>query len=140
MDTSTVVIALLGTAVLLMAVALPVWTAWIVAWQSGMEHSARRSFLLTCLLLSYGVLTLTGSLLLPLEMAAVFVAPQLLEEGHKKSATAIWIASQWVPAACFVAGFIASFVVPLSLRSKWQAIASALNSNTSPEPPLRGAG
>ena len=140
MDTSTVVITALGTIVLLVAIALPVWIAWIVAWRSKMDRSVRRSFLLACLLLSYGALTLTGAILLPLEMATVYIAPPLHEDGYKKSATAIWVASQWVPAACFVIGFIASFVFPISLRNKWQAIASALSANNSFKPnPLRGS-
>ena len=136
MDTSTVAITALGTIALLIAVAFPVWIAWIVAWRSKMDHSVRRSFLLACLLLSYGVLTLTGAILLPLEMAAVYIAPSLDADGYEKSGKAIWVASQWLPAACFVAGFIAAFAFPISLRNKWQAIASALSANNSFKPKL----
>ena len=140
MDASTVVITALGTIALLVAVAFPVWVAWIVAWRSRMERSARRSFLLACLLLSYGVLTLTGAILLPLEMATVYIAPAMHADGYEEWATGIWRASQWVPAACFVAGAIASFVFPIALRNKWQAVSTALSANNSFKPtPLRGA-
>ena len=140
MDTSTVVITALGTIALLIAVAFPVWIAWIVAWRSKMDRSVRRSFLLTCLLLSYGVLTITGAILLPLEMATVYIVPAMHTDGYEKSATAIWRASQWVPAACFIAGAIASFAFPIALRNKWQAVSSALCANNSFKPtPLRGA-
>ncbi len=140
MDISTIAIAAFATVVLLLAVALPLWVAWVVAWRSKMARSVRRSFLLACLLLSYGALTLAGAILLPLELATVYIAPPLHADGYKKSATAIWMASQSVPAVCLVAGFIASFVFPISLRNKWHAIAAALSANNSFKPtPLRGA-
>jgi hypothetical protein len=140
MDISTVAITALGAIALLIAVALPAWIAWIVAWRSKMDHSVRRSFLFVCLLLSYGVLTLTGAILLPLEIAAVYIAPALDADGYEQSGKAIWVASQWVPAACLVAGFIAAFMFPMYLRNKWQAIVLALSANSSFKPtPLRGA-
>ncbi len=140
MDTSTIAIAVFGTVAVLLILALPVWVAWVVAWRSAMDRSVRRSFLLACLLLSYGALSLTGAILLPLEMASTLIAPPLHADGYERSATAIWVASQWVPAACFIAGVIASFAFPVLLRSKWHAVSSALSANNSFKPtPLRGA-
>ena len=130
MDASTVLITALGTLALLAAIALPVWVAWVVAWRSKMESSIRRSFLLACLLLSYGVLTLTGAILMPLEVASVYMAPVMHADGYERSATAIWKASKLVPATCFVAFVVASFVFPLTLRNKWQAVSSALSANS----------
>src|SRR5690606_42157274 len=83
MDASTVIITALGTIALLVAVAFPVWVAWIVAWRSKMERSARRSFLLACLLMSYGGPTLTGALLLAFEMATVYIARAMHADGSQ---------------------------------------------------------
>jgi len=135
MDPTTLAITALGAIAALAVVALPAWVAWLIAWRSHMPVHARRSFMGVCLLASSGFLTLTGGLLLPLEMAAVWIAPELHLSGHKAVASAIWFASEHgVPVACFVVGLIASVVVPLRLRHVWPDVLSAISSNNSFKP------
>ena len=141
MDAASLAIVALGAIVVLSAVALPAWIAWLIAWRSRMPTHARRSFMLVCLLLSFGFLTLTGGLLLPLEIAAVWVAPELHANGYRAVASTIFVASEHgVPIACLLVGLAASVIVPLKLRRSWPHILSAISANNSFKPtPLRGA-
>ena len=141
MDAATLVIVGLGAVAVLALVALPAWIAWYVAWRSRMPAPARRSFALICLLLAFGLLTLAGVLLIPLEMAEVWIAPELHAGGHTTAATIIAVASEHgVPAACLVVGLVASVIVPLKLRHTWPDILSAISANNSFKPkPLRGS-
>jgi len=141
MDAASLAIVVLGAIAALVVVALPAWIAWCIAWRSHMPVGARRSFMLVCLLLSFGFLTLTGGLLLPLEMAAVWIAPELHANGYKPIATMIAVASDdGIPLACLVVGLIASVIVPLRLRNTWPAVLSAISANNSfKRNPLRGS-
>ena len=118
------VLASLG--VLLLAL-LPVWVAWWVAWRSGMPRAQRRSFALACLLLAYGVMTLAGAAMSPLEVFKVFMAADLHAAGHKTLANAIFVGAEYGASILPpLAGCIASFVVPLRLRKQWSAIIGAI--------------
>lgn len=112
---------------MLAVVALPAWFAWIVAWRSGMPTDARRSFILTCLLLSFGFFMLAGVVFLPLGMADVFAVPELAIGGHERAAVAIHFLSEYGSiSACLVAGLLASFIVPLKLRRVWPQMRLAM--------------
>ena len=140
MHSASLAIVILMTLGILIVVALPVWVSWFVAHRSHLP--ARRLFVLVCTLFAFGCLTLTGALLLPLEMTATWVAPELNTAGHRSLATAIFLASEHgVPAACFIVGFLASLVIPFNLRKFWPAIAAAIGANNSFKPnPLRSTG
>lgn len=129
MDATSLAILALGTIAVLSAVALPAWIALFVAWRSHMPAYARRSFMFVCLLLSFGFLTLAGGLLLPLEIAAVWIAPELDNNGYRSFASAIFVASEHgVPVACLLVGLAASVIVPLKLRRSWPHVLSAISS------------
>lgn len=95
-----------------------------------------------CLLLSFGNITLVGGLLIPLQMVAIWVAPELHVSGSKTLANAIYVASEHgIPIACLVVGLVSCVVVPLKLRHKWAAVLSAISANNSfkPSPHQGGA-
>ena len=139
MDLASLAIVILGTAVALAAVALPAWVAWFLALRSNLP--SRRLFTFLCTLLTFGLLTLTGAVLLPIEVAAVWVAPELHYAGHRSIANVILLASEHgVPASCLLVGLAASFIVPLKMRHLWPSIAAAIGANNSFKPkPLRGS-
>jgi hypothetical protein len=139
MDSASLAIIALMTIGVLIVVSFPVWVSWFVAHRSRLP--ARRLFVLVCTLFAFGCLTLTGAVLLPLEMTATWVAPELHTAGHRSLANAIFITSEHgVPVACFIVGFLASLVIPSKLRRFWPAIAAAIGANNSSRPtPLRGA-
>ena len=141
MDLPSLAIVVLMAIGAMFVVAIPTWIALLVAWRYGIPRTLWRLFSLTCLLLAYGFLTLVGAALIPLEIAQVFVAPQLSAGGHERLGAAIFIAAEHgVPIACFLSGLFASFVVPLKLRRHWLAIADAVRANNSFKPnPLRGS-
>jgi len=137
---SLAIVALMSLGVLIV-VALPAWIALFIAWRYEMPRSLWRSFSFTCLLLSYGFLTVAGAVLLPLEIAQVFIAPDLSENGYEKLGTAIFIASEdGVPIACLVTALISSLIVPLKLQKHWAAISSVRANNSFKPSPLRGLG
>jgi len=112
---------------MLAVAALPAWFAWFVAWRSGMPTDARRSFILVCLLLSFGFFTLAGVACLPLWLADVFIVPEWAAAGYKRTATAIHFLSEYGSiAACVVAGLMASFIVPLKLHRVWPQMRLAM--------------
>ncbi|MBJ7576257.1 hypothetical protein [Luteimonas sp. MC1828] len=139
MDVTSLAIVALMTAAALAAVALPVWVAWFLAHRAHLP--ARRLFVVTCTLLAFGFLTLAGAVLLPIEIAATWVAPELHTAGYPMVANMIFLASEHgVPVICFAVGVFASFVVPLRLRRIWPSVVSAIGANNSFKPtPLRGA-
>ncbi|MBF6025055.1 hypothetical protein [Lysobacter niastensis] len=141
MDAASLALVVLGSIAVLAIAALPAWIAWLVAWGSHLPAHTRRSFMLVCLLLSFGLLTLTGGLLLPLEMAAFWIAPELHVAGHETAASTIAFASEHgVPVACLVVGAAASVIVPLKLRRSWPDVLSAISANNSFKgKPLRGS-
>ena len=141
MDLASLAIVGLMTIAVLLVVLLPAWIAWLVAWRSSMPIQARRSFMFICLLLTFGIITLAGVLLIPLQMAATWVAPELHTGGNKSLANAIYVASEHgIPIACLVTGIFSSVFVPLKLRHMWPAIQSAINANNPFKPnPLRGS-
>src|SRR5690606_15265473 len=140
MDGTSLAIVTLGAIAALAVAGFPAWIAWLIAWRSRMPAHARRSFVLICGLLSYGLLTLTGALLIPLEMAAVWIAPELNANGHEVLATTIAVASEHgVPGACLVVGLAASVIVPRKLRGSWPDVLAAIRTNRALNPtPLRG--
>jgi|SRR5690606_21795480 len=139
MDLASLFTVALITLGVLIAVALPAWVAALLAWRKGLPR--RCLFVLICTLLAYGCLTLIGAVLLPLEIAATWVAPELHSGGHRSAASAIFVAAEHgVPIACFAAGVLASLVLPFKLSRPWPFIASAISANNSSKPtPLRGA-
>ncbi|MBB3276896.1 MULTISPECIES: hypothetical protein [unclassified Pseudoxanthomonas] len=117
MDAISLFIVGMG-AIAMLAVAA--WFAWLVAWRSDMPMSARRSFILVCLLLSFGFFMLAGVAFLPLGLADVFVVPQWAAGNHERTAIAVHFLSEYGPiTACLIAGLLASFIVPLKLRHVW---------------------
>ena len=140
MDLASLAIVALMMLGVLIIVALPAWASWFFAHHDRLP--ARRLFVFACTLLSFGILTLTGAVLLPLEMAAIWVAPELHTAGQPSLANAIFVASEYgVTTVCFMAGALASFFVPYKLRKFWPGIAAALGANNSFKPsPLRGLG
>ena len=128
-------------AAVLTAALLPAAIAWLVAKRGAVPSGSRRFFALSCTLLAYGIGTLVGALLLPLDFLATFVAPQLQQDGHKAFANAIGFASNYgAPGLGLVAWLSASVWVPLRLQYSWAAIAAAIHANNSSKPtPLRGA-
>ena len=125
---------LLAAAGLVVAVLLPAWIAWGVAWRSGMPRTCRRSFAFVCLLLTYGVMVLATALLLPLEVFKTFVAPDLHERGHLALANGIFVAAEHgTSIASFTVALVAAIVIPLKLRRHWPAImAAVVKSRASP--------
>lgn len=127
LDAISLFIVALGGIAIVAVVAVPAWFAWVVAWRSGMPMDARRSFILVCLLLSFGFFTLAGVAFLPLGMADVFVAPQLAAGGYERTAIAIHFLSEYGSiGACLVVGLLASFIVPLKLRRVWPRMRLAM--------------
>ena len=127
MDARTLVTAGLGTMALLAIFALPALIAWFLAQRSRMPRPMRRSFMFTCTLLVFGYVGLTGGLLLPVEVAATWIAPELSANGHSTIATVISVASLYGNnLACFLVGVVALIFVPLRLRHAWPAIVSAM--------------
>ena len=141
MDAASLIIVIMGTTAVLAIVALPAWIAWLVAWRSRMPAHARRSFIFVCLLLSFGLLTLAGGLMLPLEVAAVWVAPELHANGYRTVASTILVASEYgVPLAGMTVGLVASILVPIKLHRSWPDVLSAIGASRSFQPkPLRGS-
>jgi hypothetical protein len=141
MDAASLAIVILGTVAVLAIAALPAWIAWLVAWRSDMPAHARKSFMFVCLLLSFGLLTLAGGLLLPIEVASVWIAPELHANGYKVVANTIAVASEHgIPLACLVVGLVASVLVPLRLRRSWPDVLLVICANNSFKPnPLRGS-
>ncbi|MEF3081100.1 hypothetical protein V3391_02570 [Luteimonas sp. SMYT11W] len=141
MDAYSLVIVALMAAGLLIVVATPAWIALLIAWRSQIPRKHWRSFAFTCLLLAYGFITFAGAALMPLGIAQIFVAPQLISAGHEKLGTAIFMAAEHgVPIVCLLSGLLASFVVPLKLRKHWAAVANAVCATNSFKPnPLRGS-
>lgn len=96
MHPATWILTLLMTLGLMIAVAFPLWFAWIVAWRSGMTRSLRRSFAMVCGLLTYGVVLMVDALFLPFDMFATFAAPSLINAGHDATANVIVLVSREV--------------------------------------------
>jgi hypothetical protein len=120
---------------LVIAVLLPAWIAWCVAWRSGIPKPHRRSIALVCLLLSYGVLMLAGALMLPLEVFRTFIAPDLHGRGHVVLGNTIFVlAEQAAPIVSFAAGLVAAALIPLRLRRHWIAIVDAIASHPTADP------
>lgn len=94
----------------------------------------------TCLLLTFGTITLAGAVLVPLQMVATWVAPEWHASGYETAANAVYVASEHgVSVVCLVTGLIASAFIPLKLRHAWTAILSVISANNSSKPnPLRG--
>lgn len=135
MDLTSLAIVGLMTSAVILVIFLPAWIAWLVAWRSRMPIKARRSFMFICLLLTFGTITLAGGLLIPLQMAAVWVAPELHSSGYKTFANAIYLTSEHgVPIICLVTGLVASGFIPLKLRHKWAVVLSAISANNSFKP------
>lgn len=137
MDSDLIVMAtivLLAAAGLVVAVLLPAWIAWAIAWRSGMPRSCRRSFAFVCLLLTYGVMVFATALLLPLEVFKTFIAPDLHGRGYLALANGIFFAAEHgTSIVSYTAAFVAAVVIPLKLRRHWPAITSAVvNSPASP--------
>lgn len=140
MDSDLIVMAsivLVAAAGLVIAVLLPAWIAWAIAWWSGMPRSCRRSFAFACLLLSYGVMVFAAALLLPLEVLKTFIAPDLHARGYLALANGIFVAAEHGASiiSC-TAAFVAAVVIPLKLRRHWPAIVSAVV-NSAASPPLQ---
>ncbi|CAN7473004.1 hypothetical protein LJR143_003003 [Pseudoxanthomonas sp. LjRoot143] len=122
---------------MVVAVLLPAWIAWGIAWRSRMCRTQRRSFAFTCLLLTYGVVMFTGALLLPLETLKIFIAPDLHGRGYVTLAKGIFVAAgQGTSIMLIVVGVIAAVVIPLKLRRRWSAITEALAENAVTSPGL----
>lgn len=112
---------------LVLAVLLPAWIAWLIAWRSGMPKTGRRWFALVCLLLTYGVIALASALLLPLGVFQIFIAPDLHQRGHVALGNAIFVAAEHgAPIISLAAGVIAAVIIPLRLRRHWAAITTAV--------------
>ena len=127
---SLAIVGLMAIGVLLVAF-LPAWIAWVVAWRSSMPTNARRSFMLVCLLLAFGTITLAGGLLIPLQIAATWIAPELHAAGSERLANAIYVASEdGIPIVCLVVGLVSSVCVPIKLRRRWTAILSAVRTGS----------
>lgn len=127
LDATSSLIVALGAIALLTVVAWPAWFAWIVAWRCGMPMNARRSFILVCLLLSFGFFTLAGVAFLPLGLADVFVVPQWAAGGHERTAITLHFLSEYGSiTACLTAGLLASVIVPLKLRRVWPQMRLAM--------------
>ncbi len=117
----------LAAAGLVLAVLLPAWIAWGIAWRSGMPKTSRRWFALVCPLLTYGVMVLASALLLPLGVFQIFIAPDLHQRGHVALGNAIFVAAeQGAPIICLAACIIAAVIIPLRLRRHWTAITTAV--------------
>lgn len=127
MHPATWIPTLLMTLGLMLAVAFPLWFAWIVAWRSGMTLTLRRSFAMVCGLLTYGVVLMVDALFLPFDMFATFAAPSLVNAGHDATANVIVLVSRevgtWVGAAC---ALVVAVALPLKLRLRWPAVQAAL--------------
>ena len=130
MDSDLIVMAtivLLAAGGLVIAVLLPAWIAWGIAWWSGMPRTHRRSFAFVCLLLTYGVMVFATALLLPLEVLKTFIAPDLHERGHLALANGFFVAAEHgAPIVSCTAALVATVVIPLKLRRHWPAITSAV--------------
>ncbi|MCL6710765.1 hypothetical protein M8R20_27590 [Pseudomonas sp. R2.Fl] len=114
----------------MLAIALPAWIAWIVACRSRVPAGARRSFILACLLLSFGFATLAGGMFLPLDLAAVYLAPQWSADGYTRIATATLVLSEHGSSiASLAVGLLASVIVPLKLRRAWPRVLLVLRSS-----------
>jgi hypothetical protein len=132
-DAASLLIVALMTAVVPAAVALPAWVAWVLAQRANLP--ARRLYVVTCTLFAFGFLTLAGAVLLPIEIAATWVAPELHTAGYPMAANMIFVASEHgVPVICFAVGVVASFIVPLRLRRVWSSVAAAIGANNSFKP------
>lgn len=130
-------LTLLSALGMVAAVLLPAWIAWGIAWHSRMPRTLRRSFAFTCLLLTYGVVMLTGALLLPLETLKIFVAPDLHGRGYVTLAKGIFVAAEHgTSIMLIVVGVIAAVVIPFKLRRRWSAITEALAVNAASSPAL----
>ena len=127
MHPATWISTVLMTLGLMVAVAFPLWFAWIVAWRSGMARGIRRSFSMVCGLLAYGVVLMVDALFLPFDMFATFAAPSLVEAGHHTAANVIFRVSSevgtWVGAAI---ALVVAVALPLKLRLRWPAVHAAL--------------
>lgn len=127
MHPATWIPTLLMTLGLMIAVAFPLWFAWIVAWRSGMTRSLRRSFAMVCGLLTYGVVLMVDALFLPFDMFTTFAAPSLINAGHDATANVIVLVSRevgtWVGAAC---ALIVAVALPVKLRLRWPAVYATL--------------
>ncbi|MBD9376792.1 hypothetical protein [Pseudoxanthomonas sp. PXM04] len=123
LDTISLLVVGLGALALMLVVALPAWVAWFIACRSRMPVEARRSFILACLLLTFGFVTLAGGLFLPLDLAAIYLAPQWSVDGHMRTANAILVLAEYgSDIACLATGLLASIIVPLKLRCAWPRI------------------
>jgi len=125
---------------LLALMLLPAAIAWLVAKRGTVPHGSRRLFVSTCTLLAYGVVMLVSALLLPLDVLATFVAPQLHDEGHEALARALGLAAELgTPVLGLLAGLSAAIWIPVRLQHRWAAVAVAIRAQNSPKPtPLRG--
>lgn len=127
MHPATWIPTLLMTLGLMVAVAFPIWFAWIVAWRSGMRRGIRRSFALVCGLLAYGVVLMVDALFLPFDMFATFTAPSLVDAGHDATANVIFLVSRevgsWVGVVC---ALVVAVALPLKLRVRWPAVHAVL--------------
>lgn len=133
--TALTTLAALGMVVVLL---LPAWIAWGIAWRSAMPRTHRHSFAFTCLLLTYGVMTLATAALIPLEALKIFIAPDLHARGYMTLGTAIFrLAEHGVPIVSIMTGILAAFLIPFRLRRRWVAIRRADSADAAPR--LNGA-
>jgi hypothetical protein len=110
---------------LILAALAPAFLAWVVAIRHKLARDTRLSFAVVCALLSYGVLTGAALPFIPLDVGAIFLAPQLDEVGYKTLAAWIFALSEYSFVLAFVAAAMASVWVPLRLRHSWPGIIAA---------------
>ena len=107
-------IALGGGLVLLMLA--PVIYAGIVAFWPGQRPARKLLFAVVCGLLAYGAACLTYVLLTPIELIAIYFAPNWQDQGWETIPKAIGIAAQAIDAVSLTVGVLVALAVPIHIR------------------------
>jgi hypothetical protein len=117
-----VLVFVLGSCVLL----LPIIPAWYYSRRPDRAFPKRRFFILVCLLVSYGFTVAASVVFVPIELIAIYLAPQWEHDGHTTIVKAITGSSLFSTYFGFGIGLLSSILVPRWLSVRWPHIADRL--------------
>jgi len=102
------------------------FSPFLIAWLYSRKLPRRGLFVGTCGLLSFGFLGAVGAIAVPIEMAAIFLAPQWRIDGAVLLPKLVGASSEYITMVAVVAGVLASILVPRKLSRHWPQLVARL--------------
>lgn len=105
---------------------------FLIAWLHSRRLPRRGLFIGTCGLLSFGFLGAVGAILVPIDVAAIFLVPQWKADGAIVLPKLISTSSDYVTMVAVGTAVLASILVPRKLSRRWPQIVAGLASQEAP--------